>query len=744
MRRLILVSNRLPVTIDKRKGHYQFKPSVGGLATGLSSFQNTLDSQWIGWSGLTTNQLDAAKRCELDIVLKNKYKSRAVSLSRQDVQRFYSGFCNKTIWPLFHYFPNYTTYSKKTWEAYVQINERFAQVVLEDAIHDDIIWIHDYHLFLLPQILRRRLPYAHIGFFLHIPFPSYEIFRLLPWREAILEGVLGADLIGFHTYDYVRHFDSSVRRILGYEHTLGQINTKNRMVRVDAFPMGIDFNRYALEPVNTTLSKDIQMHCCRDPHCKIILSVDRLDYTKGIPERVKAFDYFLDKYSHYKQKVTLILIAVPSRTSVESYMALKREIDELVGRINGKHSTPEWTPIRYYYRSFPFKDIVTFYNQADVALVTPLRDGMNLIAKEYMACRKDNLGVLILSEMAGAANEMGEALIINPQNRHQVADAIHHALTMPESEQIERNRLMKHRLERYNINTWAEDFIDRLNHIKTEQDEIQTKQITEGNRATLILKYQNAPKRLFLLDYDGTLTPFKDKPEAARPDDEILDLLQRLNADPANRIVIISGRDRDTLTQWFGHLPLALSAEHGVWIKSQGKDWHMLEHVHDAWKDDIRPILQLFADRTPGALIEEKPYSLVWHYRGANLEMGSVRSRELKEELLHLTANLNLHVMEGSKVLEIKNSNIHKGRAALYWISETQWDFIMAIGDDHTDEYVFNELPEHAYSIKVGLNMTKARYFLRDPQDVRSLLRSLAYTGEIKMGKRTQELQKNT
>ena len=730
MSRLILVSNRLPVTIDKRKGKYQFKPSVGGLATGLSAFHEKLDSRWIGWCGITSNQLNAGKRRELDIVLNNQYHSIAVPLNRQDVQLFYSGFCNKTLWPLFHYFPNFASYSDKTWEAYVRINQVFANVVIQQADHQDIIWVHDYHLFLLPLMLRNRIPQAQVGFFLHIPFPSYEIFRLLPWREQILEGMLGADLIGFHSYDYVRHFDSAVRRIMGHEHTMGQINTQNRIVRVDAFPMGIDYDRFALANVEDTFSSKLRQQHCANTDAKIILSVDRLDYTKGIPERLKAFDYFLDKYSHYKKTVSLILIAVPSRTSVESYKKLKRDIDELVGRINGKHSTPGWMPVRYYYRSFPFKDLIAFYNLADVALITPLRDGMNLIAKEYIASRKNSTGVLILSEMAGAANEMGEAIIINPQNRDQVADAIHQALTMPEEEQIQRSKLIANRLKRYNVNTWAEDFIDRLDHIKSMQDELQTKQITEGNRATIIHHYKHADTRLLLLDYDGTLTSFKRKPQEASPDTEILNLIERLNRDSKNRVVIISGRDRETLTHWFGHLPLALSAEHGVWIKSRDCDWHMLERVHADWKVKIRPILQLFADRTPGAFIEEKAYSLVWHYRGANLEMGNVRARELKEELLHLTVNLNLQVMEGSKVLEIKNSNINKGRAALFWISETQWDFILAIGDDHTDEYIFNELPEKAYTIKVGLSMTKARYFLRDPHDVRSLLRSLAYAGE--------------
>ncbi|MCK5148541.1 bifunctional alpha,alpha-trehalose-phosphate synthase (UDP-forming)/trehalose-phosphatase [bacterium] len=727
MGRLLLISNRLPVTIDKRKGKFSFKPSVGGLATGLSSFHDNMESHWIGWCGIASNQMDAGKKRELHIVLKNKFKSSPVHLTRQDIRMFYAGFCNKTIWPLFHYFPNHASYINQQWDSYVHVNKLFAQAVFKEAQHDDIIWVHDYHLFLLPQMLRQKLPHAHIGFFLHIPFPSYEIFRLLPWREEILEGILGADLIGFHTYDYVRHFDSSVRRILGHEHTLGQINTGQRMVRVDAFPMGIDYKRFQNAEINEALYSEILSNCCIENECRIILSVDRLDYTKGIPERLKAFDRFLDKYTQYRGSVTLLLVAVPSRTTVESYVALKRQVDELVGRINGKHSTPGWTPVRYYYRSFPFRDLASLYHLSDVALVTPLRDGMNLIAKEYIASRKNDRGVLILSEMAGAVSEMGEALIINPQNMEQVADAIYTALIMPVDEQISRNRLMKIRLKKYNVTAWGEDFIDRLGDVKTDQDEIQAKQITEGNRATLIRKYRTACRRLFLLDYDGTLTPFVNKPDKAAPDTEIVTLLKRLTAIPENNVVIISGRDRDTLGRWFENIPVALSAEHGIWTKDFDQDWHMLEHMNSEWKEMIRPILELFANRTPGAFMEEKPYSLVWHYRNTSIEMGNVRTRELKEELLHLTTNLNLQVMEGNKVLEIKNTNIHKGRAAQHFYSQGHWDFIIAIGDDHTDEYIFNELPENAYSIKVGLDKTKARYYLRDSHDVRSLLRAMVH-----------------
>ena len=725
MKRLLLVSNRLPVTIEKRKTGLSYRPSVGGLATGLQSFYQSYDSRWIGWCGISSNAADAQTRKEIEQTLLEEYSSVPTFLTTRDIRLFYSGFCNKTIWPLFHYFSDYAVYDQELWESYKRVNKQFSQTVLKIAKPGDTIWVHDYHLFLLPRLLKDQLAESHIGFFLHIPFPSYELFRLLPWREEILKGVLGADLIGFHTYDYVRHFNSSVRRLLGYEHTFGQITVDNHIVKVDAFPMGIDFDKYAASSIRQDWVNKIQNHCDVDGGCKVILSIDRLDYTKGIPQRLEAFDTFLDKYPHYKHRVTLIMVAVPSRTTVETYITLKRQVDELVGRINGKHGTIGWMPVWYYYRSFGLEDLVSLYGIADVALVTPVRDGMNLIAKEYLATRKDNRGVLILSEMAGARAELAESLIVNPNNREQIADAIHNALTMPVEEQIEHNRIMKERLIRYNVVAWAEDFMDRLTKAKDQQNEINTKCLTTPNNQRLMQKFEKSQNRLILLDYDGTLVSFKDKPEKAKPDEEVISLLQTLIKNPKNEVVIVSGRKKHTLDEWFGHLNVGLSAEHGVWIKTDRRTWEITEPMQDEWKEEIRSILDMYVLRTPGSFVEEKSYSLAWHYRKVNPELGLVRARELKEDVLHLTSNLNLIVLDGNKVIEIKGGGVHKGRTANHWISKREWDFMFAVGDDWTDEDLFEVLPASAFSIKVGLGMTKARFYLPSIKDVRALLREM-------------------
>lgn len=726
MKRLIIVSNRLPVSVARRRGKLQFQPSVGGLATGLGSFYRSYQSLWIGWPGIPLEEIKG-----MEEGVKEKLLSEGcypVFLSQYDIENYYHGFCNKTIWPLFHYFPQYTIYEEKMWKAYKKVNEIFRDIVLEVMERDDFIWIHDYHLMLLPRLIREEVPDATIGFFLHIPFPSFDEFCLLPWREEIINGILGADLIGFHTYDYAQHFLDTVRRLLGHEHALGQLIADNRVIRVDVFPMGIDYKSFSRIVKAPEVRKEAEKIKKRIGDRKIILSIDRLDYTKGIPLRLEAFDLFLEKNPKYREKVTLILVAVPSRTRVEPYVLLKKQIDELVGRINGKYGTLNWVPIWYLYRFLPFHVLVALYSVADVALLTPLRDGMNLIAKEFVATKVDRKGVLIISEMAGASKELGEAIVVNPNNRNEVVKALERALEMTIDEQIERNRVMQERLKRYDINRWVNDFIDRLSHVKKLQKELYARKLTAETKKSLINNYRKSRRRLILLDYDGTLVPFAERPEKAKPDNELLKLLNTLAQKMENEVVIVSGRDRATLESWFGNLNVGLIAENGVWIKERGGVWKMIEPLKNDWKREVRPILELYVDRTPGSFIEEKEFSLVWHYRKADPRLGMVRVGELKDALLHLIANLNLRILEGDKVIEIKNASVNKGRASLKWILKEKWDFILAIGDDWTDEDLFAVLPKYAYSIKVGFVPSKAKFNLSTVDDVRSLLSELANT----------------
>jgi len=458
---------------------------------------------------------------------------------------------------------------------------------------------------------------------------------------------------------------------------------------------------------------------------KIIISIDRLDYTKGIIQRLEAFDLFLSQNPEYKEKVTLILVAVPSRAGVEDYMELRKQLEGLVGRINGEHGVIGWVPVWYLYRFLPFERLVALYNIADVALVTPLRDGMNLIAKEFIATKTDGSGVLILSEMAGAASELGEAITINTHNKQAIIDAIKEALEMPKDEQIERNRLMQKRLSRYTVTRWANDFLETLSDVKRNQQQLSVHKLVKPIRKNLINEYEKSSKRLFLLDYDGTLVGFAGRPEKAGPDEELFALLQTLATDPKNEVVIISGRDKETLNYWLGNIDASLIAEHGAWIKQRTDDWRMIEPLRNDWKDTIRPILELYTDRTPGSFVEEKDFSLVWHFRRSDPELAYLRTQEMKDAVLNLTANLDIGVFEGSKIIEVKNIGISKGYAAQIWLKNQEWDFILTAGDDYTDEDMFSILPETAYSVKVGYGISKARFNIESIYELRLLLEEL-------------------
>ena len=730
MSKTIIISNRLPVQLQIGNGSINAIPSVGGLATGMKSVHSGGDSLWIGWSGLTDEEIPKELIPKIDKALA-KHGSSKVNLSEDEVNGFYFGFSNRAIWPLFHYFLQYAEFELDNWLTYKSVNQKFADTIVEKADENDTIWIHDYQLMLVPKMVREKRPNLSIGFFLHIPFPSYEIFRTLPWREEILEGLLGSDLIGFHTYDYERHFLSSVRRLLGNEVSFDDIYVDDRIVKVDSFPMGIDYKKFneaakvhhqQSEAQQSDLQRRLDLHKKSSPDAKLVVSIDRLDYSKGIAKRLHAFKYFLDKYPQYKEKIRLIILAVPSRSNVPQYQLLKREIDELVGRINGELATVSWTPIWYFYRSLPFENLIDLYTSSDIAWLTPIRDGMNLVAKEYIATRTDKTGVLILSEMAGSANEMNEALLINPNNFEQIADALYKAINMPELEQQRRNTILQRRLERYNVEKWANDFMGSLREQKNRDATNVSKRLTENLLTAILKNYNKAKKRVFFIDYDGTLTGFKIDPQKASPDQSLFKLLDQLNEKEGNDIYLISGRDKETFGRWFLPKKYNMIAEHGVWISENGEEFRMLENVNKDWMEKIYPVLESFVDRTPGSFIEEKNYSLAWHYRNTDPDFGANRAAELNTVLTSLIGNDDISVLNGNKVMEIKSSNVNKGRAAMRVLPQKDYDFIFAIGDDWTDEFMFQELPEEAVTVKVGMQNTKAKYYIESVSGVRGFL----------------------
>ncbi len=737
MSKTIIISNRLPLQLKIENEAIEATPSVGGLATGMKSVHKESNGVWIGWTGLTEEELpehlekDVADACK-------KEQCVPVSLNEEDLNGFYYGFSNRTIWPLFHYFMEYTEFERENWNIYKKVNQKFAKVVLENIEEGDTVWIHDYQLMLLPQLIKEERPDVRIGFFLHIPFPSYEVFRTLPWRESILKGLLGADLIGFHTYDYERHFLSSVTRILRHDVDFNEIMLKDRIVTVNSYPMGIHYNKFEQAALKnqeqkkkerSELQRRLDLHLDATPDAKMILSIDRLDYTKGIANRIRAYEYFLEKYPNYKEKVRLVMLAVPSRSNVPQYQLLKKEVDELVGRINGKFATVSWTPIWYFYRSMPFENLIDLYTSCDIALLTPIRDGMNLVAKEYIATRTDKKGVLILSEMTGAAHEMYESLLINPNNFEEIADVIKRAIEMPEEEQIKRNTILQKRLKRYNVEKWASDFMQNLEKTNEKRHIFNAVKIGDSQLKDMMTAYKEAKKRILFLDYDGTLRGFVNNPADAEPDQALLDLISQIQKQENTEVILISGRDRNTLGTWWLDVPVTLIAEHGVWKRDIGMEWEINDNVKKDWMPQIRPILETFVDRTPGTFIEEKNYSLAWHYRNADPALGEMRANELSTVIKELTSNNDLGVLDGNKVLEIKNSSVNKGKAVSKEVFKKDYDFIFSIGDDWTDEYMFQDLPDSAYTVKVGFHKTAARFYVDDTQRVRELLNEFVSAG---------------
>jgi trehalose 6-phosphate synthase/phosphatase len=731
MGRLIIISNRLPFSIDHEGDQLTLRQSSGGLVSAIKSYFESDSSKnrgfteklWVGVADFPQNEWK---------VVSEQFEGRdfqviPLFLNKLLYKDYYNGFSNSVLWPLFHYFPSLVEYQAHYYDAYVKVNRAFAEKLLPLLRPDDTVWIHDYQLMLLPEMLRTDKPDITVGFFLHIPFPSYELFRTLPaeWKSSLLKGVLGSDLVGFHTHDYAQHFLQSVKMILGVDSNFHNMQYQDRLVKADLFPISIDykkFNKACDDPETKQYYNEIRNNF---EGKKIIFSVDRLDYTKGLMDRLNAFEYFLDQYPEWREKVVFILNIVPSRDDIQAYTERKQQIEQKIGTINGKVSTITWQPIIYRYTHLPFSELAALYKAADVALITPLRDGMNLVAKEYVASCSARKGVLILSELAGAANELNEALLVNPTDIVEVTNAINKALTMPQEEQQHRMALMQQRLSDYDVIKWVSDFLDQLSNVKVEQEKQQVKVLDERTGSQIHLHYQIAKSRCLLLDYDGTLVPYAKLPKDATPNEELRALLTNLTADPKNNVVIISGREAETLEKWLGDLPLMLVAEHGASFRPNNEQWQQTVSIPDQWKNEIRPIMQLFVTHCVGSFIEEKTNTLAWHYRNTHPDLGFTRSRELINNLSQLLQNTMLQVVDGNKVVEVRMSGFDKGIMALKIVNDLQPDFVLCMGDDTTDEDMFKALGERAYSIKVSNGSTAAQYTVFSQQKVLQLLRKL-------------------
>lgn len=725
----MVVSNRLPVSLKRGGTLWHSKASAGGLATAMNPILRDSDGIWIGWSGDTSQVNNDETREAILNEWATKHRYFAVDLDQETAHGFYEGIANEALWPLFHHFPSLLRFHPDHWKAYVKANEIFRDEIIKHARPDDLIWIHDYHFLLLPQMLREAAPDLSIGYFLHVPFPASSVFRIIPKREELLRGMLGADYLGFHTHRYLQHFRTSILRLLGLTSQMDHVEIGKRNVRLDALPIGIAPHEFTdLLTKGAGTRKQLADLKQRFGYRKLLLGVDRLDYTKGIPERLRAYRKFLKDYPEWHGKVVLIQVAVPSRERVPLYTKLRREVDELIGEINGEWSTPNWSPITYLRRNLPQADLAALYAAADVALVTPLRDGLNLVAKEYVACKSTGDGVLVLSEFAGAAAEMGEAMLVNPYDEEGLSTTILRALTLPDSEKRDRMMALYRRVHKNNVFAWGERFVKNLATAALTRSEQPHDEPLPLEKAQVLHAFDQAHSRLIMLDYDGTLAPFSALPQSAVPGEGLIRILRRLVQDQHSLIALISGRSRVDLERWFSEIPnLWLGAEHGAVLWSPlTRNWEQNYDASDDWKKGVYPILEHFVDRTPGSFIEEKEFSLVWHYRMADPEFGDWLANDLVANLDHMLAESPVKAVKGRKTVEVKSLWANKGQVySRLLLSGAVPDFIMAAGDDVTDEDLFARLPEHAWTIHIGRKASRAKYYLTGPDEMVSFLGEL-------------------
>jgi trehalose 6-phosphate synthase/phosphatase len=744
----VVASNRIPFTLAVEDDELRAEPSSGGLVTALAGTRGS--PLWVGWPGAAIPE--ALEREATDLAAAEGCVP--VFLTESEQELYYGRICNETIWPLFHYFVDRIRFTSEAWASYVQVNERFAETIARVAGPRGRVWIHDFHLALVPQLLRSLRPDVAIGFFLHVPFPSSEIYRLLPTRVELLEGLLGADYLGFHTGDYSRHFRSSCLRVLGIEPDPGTIQWDNRTVGIGVHPIGIDVTGFR-ESLSDSAATAVRAEIAdRYAGRRVVLGIERLDYTKGIPQKLDAFERILEQDPSRSGEVTMLQVVVPSRLESADYQAKRDEIEMRIAHINGRFGEVGRVPIEYLHRPLSRAELVALYSRADVMMVTPLRDGMNLVAQEYVLCQTapesgdTSLGTLLLSEFAGAAQVLPGAVLVNPWDADDLAERLVEALALPLPERRRRLELMAGRVEELDSARWAEGFLARLERYATPTVRA-VRPLDEGARQLLGQAFEEAPSRTLLLDYDGTLREFVDHPDLAVPSAEIRELLERLAALPETDVHIVSGRTRESLDAWLGDLPVFLCAEHGYFARSPGEGWSAQADVDLSWLPRVERLLRRVSADVPGTLVERKTASVAWHYRKAEPEYGAWRARELLVALEDALAGVSAEVLPGLKVVEVRARGVNKGAYVERLLAERKdRDALMlAAGDDLTDTDLFRALPEGAIAIHVGsarpFRQTSLdhEYVLGSPRALRQTLRRLIADLSFALPKRSAGIE---
>ncbi|MBD3334786.1 MAG: trehalose-6-phosphate synthase [Candidatus Eisenbacteria bacterium] len=487
--RLIIVSNRLPIVLSRQaSGEWTVKPGSGGLVTALAPVLRNRGGTWIGWPGSTEIPQEEVSRLLEEATRDSGYTLKPVALSDEELLNYYRGFSNQVIWPLFHDMQSHCDFRPDFWATYERVNERFADVIQKNCSRGEFVWVHDYHLLNVGRHLRERNVPVKCGYFLHIPFPPPDVFLRLPWRFQILSNLLQYDLVGLQTMRDQRNFVQCLRKLVDGVKVEGrgsrvQVHTGERKVRVGAFPISIDFKEFTRTAESAEVETRVDQLRQDQPGRTVVLGVDRLDYTKGILQRLEGYQSALEQFPDLRENIILIQIVVPSRWRIPKYSDLKTEIERKVGEINGRFTQSGWVPIHYIYRRVDRPDLVAHYRAADVALVTPLKDGMNLIAKEYCASHPENGGTLILSEFAGAVSQLQKgAFLVNPHDVEGIGRAIHQCYNLPTKERQDRMRLLRRNVRKYDVYWWVDAFLEsafakRLEHFPVQDEYIPTHDI---------------------------------------------------------------------------------------------------------------------------------------------------------------------------------------------------------------------------------------------------------------------------
>lgn len=724
MPRVIIVSNRLPVSVKKVDGKLEFYPSAGGLATGLSSYVSSGNNRWIGWPGIASDDLSEKEKIDITRVLKKQH-CYPVFLTQKQLDGFYNGYSNSVLWPLFHHMKVDSGDTATNWQLYKKVNQLYADTALALSRETDRLWLHDYQLMLLPEMLRIARPKGRIGFFLHIPFPSHELFLDNTHAAALAKGLLGADLIGMHTTAYTENFLEACRQLHIGIVAPRKVILPERIVRVTDLPIGIDYKKFADASRSLEVAIELKKLQLKYLGKKVILTIDRLDPSKGLLGRLRAYRMLLAENPRLRGKVVMVMQAMPSRTEVAAYKKLRVDVEKLIKQINEEYGTWRWDPVEVIFSTQSFAQYAALYQRADVAFIAPIRDGMNLVAKEYLASHPKSDGILVLSETAGAAEELKDAVLVNPYKLRSLVTGLSDALNMTPTGFLRRARKMQRRLRSNTIDKWASGFIDLLEHPVPVPNIHITRTLGTAHMAELVADYHQARKRLILLDYDGTLEPIKRRPEDARPSRSTLAALKRLAKDPRNHVAVISGRNRENLKDWLGNIPITLVAEHGGFIRLRGhKNWRKTNEHSLRWEKIVTKLFSQYTIETPGSFVERKEWSIAWHYRLSPVFQAQKNLVILKKLLKPIARHEKLGIIDGNMALEVHHLDVSKGHITQEWLLHDQ-DFILSIGDDTTDEDMFIALPSSSYTIKVGRGRTAANYRLANSSAIHNLLRKL-------------------